>query len=214
MLKSSRHPVTLLFLIGFALFLSQQELRSNTNVGILTDLSSYELFDGIPLNRLIQSIEDMQGDNFIWPVRGLVSSGFGERRHPTQGIIRHHGGIDIAAPTGSPVFATASGKVSFRGEMKGYGKTVFLDHGNGLETIYGHNRVLFVEEGDLIRKGRVIALVGSTGISTGPHLHFEMRKNGKPVDPTSLPEYLSSVPLDETSLFPIDCDLNRFDIQG
>ena len=118
------------------------------------------------------------------PTQGAVSSNFGLRRDPINGAIRFHDGIDIAAPAGSPVKAAASGKVIFSGNVTGYGNLVEVDHGDGLVTRYGHNSVNLVAAGDDVQAGQLIALVGSTGRSTGSHLHFEVHKAGEPVNPS------------------------------
>lgn len=112
-----------------------------------------------------------------WPVQGRVTSHFG----PRWG--RMHNGIDIAAPTGTPVHAAAAGKVTHSGWAGTFGQLVVVDHGNGLETRYAHNSKLLVRVGDEVQRGQRIALVGSTGQSTGPHLHFEVLVDGKPQDP-------------------------------
>jgi len=114
---------------------------------------------------------------FIWPARGRLSSGFGWRR------LRHHDGIDIAAPYGASITAARDGTVVFAGWYYAYGKTVIVSHGNGLQTIYGHASRVLVQRGDQVKKGELIAHVGSTGRSTGPHLHFEVRINGRAVNP-------------------------------
>jgi murein DD-endopeptidase MepM/ murein hydrolase activator NlpD len=118
-----------------------------------------------------------------WPVRGWISSGFGPRSSPFSGSESFHAGIDIANDFGSPVRATADGVVAFSGWEGGYGKLVVLDHGNGLRTLYGHNSALKVSVGQRIRRGTVISLMGSTGESTGPHCHYEVRLHGTPVNP-------------------------------
>jgi methyl-accepting chemotaxis protein len=97
--------------------------------------------------------------------------------------IRLHEGIDVAASSGDDIRASASGKVTFAGVYNGYGRTVIIDHGNGISTLYGHSSKLLVKEGQTVSKGELIAKVGSSGRSTGPHLHFEIRINGEPVDP-------------------------------
>jgi murein DD-endopeptidase MepM/ murein hydrolase activator NlpD len=117
------------------------------------------------------------------PVDGVVSSPFGMRRHPIHGDMRFHNGIDIAAPAGTNVYAIRKGTVTFSGQQAGFGNVVVIDHGNGLITKYGHNRVNLVKAGDEVDTTTVIAQVGSTGESTGPHLHFEVRFEGKSVDP-------------------------------
>lgn len=116
-------------------------------------------------------------------VRGVITSGFGLRSHPILGGLRMHAGIDVAAPTGSPIFATSDGVVGQAGWKGGYGLFVALEHSGGLETRYGHMSQLAVRTGQAMHKGDVIGYVGSTGRSTGPHLHYEMRVNGVPVKP-------------------------------
>ena len=114
---------------------------------------------------------------FIWPVSGPVTSGYGWRWG------RMHEGIDIAVPTGTPVVAAASGQVIVAGWMGGYGNLVVIDHGGGIATAYGHNSSFAVGSGSTVSQGQTIAYAGSTGNSTGPHVHFEVRVNGSPVDP-------------------------------
>jgi murein DD-endopeptidase MepM/ murein hydrolase activator NlpD len=117
------------------------------------------------------------------PALGEVSSLFGPRRDPFAGVTRLHQGIDIAAPAGAPVTAAAGGKVVFSGAAGGYGNMVEIAHDNGLVTRYAHNATNLVARGDEVRLGQSIALVGSTGRATGAHLHFEVRRDGKPIDP-------------------------------
>lgn len=144
------------------------------------------------IEREIRRIQDQMANaggatrftgRFIRPVNGRISSGFGYRIHPVLRTRRLHAGIDFAAPTGTPIRASAAGVVigaSYRG---GYGNTVVIDHGGGISTLYGHCSRLFVRNGERVRQGQKIAAVGSTGLSTGPHLHFEIRVNGRPVNP-------------------------------
>jgi murein DD-endopeptidase MepM/ murein hydrolase activator NlpD len=121
---------------------------------------------------------------FIWPARGGFTSRFGLRRHPIFGIRRMHTGVDIGAPRGAPVQAAAEGRVIYTGWFGGYGKIVVIDHGGGISTLYAHLSQILTREGSVVRRGQLIARVGSTGYSTGPHLHFEVRINGRPIDPT------------------------------
>ncbi len=118
-----------------------------------------------------------------WPVSGEVTSGFGWRVHPIFRRPEFHTGVDIAASPGTPVLAPADGTVIFAGSMPANGTLVILDHGHGLSTTYSHLSAYAVRPGDRVRKGDVIGQVGSTGWSTGPHLFFEIRRNGQPVDP-------------------------------
>ncbi|MCX8069371.1 MAG: M23 family metallopeptidase [Thermodesulfovibrionales bacterium] len=154
-----------------------------------------------PLNNNIQNNEekntslqennssfDNKNDNFklTIPVDGSISSTFGKRLDPFIGKWRQHNGIDIAIKEGSEVKTAASGKVAFVGEMKGYGKVVIIEHDEGYSSIYGHNSKNLVEKGQMVEVGQVIALSGATGRATGPHLHFEVRKDGEAINPLSL----------------------------
>ena len=120
------------------------------------------------------------------PVKvGYVSSGFGSRIHPISGKRKMHEGVDIPGKAGSDVVAVASGVVLSAKRMSGYGNVVEIRHPNGITTRYAHNKQNLVEEGEIVKKGDVIALLGSTGLSTSPHVHFEVRKNGAPINPKS-----------------------------
>lgn len=116
---------------------------------------------------------------------GLITSPFGYRTHPIFGTVIYHSGIDIGVVSGTAVPAADSGTVIYSGWAEGYGYFVMIDHGDGIVSCYGHNEELLVQEGDKVSKGDVISLSGSTGYSTGPHLHFEVRQDGEPIDPTS-----------------------------
>lgn len=119
----------------------------------------------------------------IWPTRGWVTSHFGNRMSPFSGIVKFHEGIDIAAQTGTPIMAPADGVVIKAGFVTGYGNLLELSHGYGIKTAFAHNSRLNVKAGQRVKRGDVIAYVGDTGSSTGPHLHYEVRKNGLPVNP-------------------------------
>jgi murein DD-endopeptidase MepM/ murein hydrolase activator NlpD len=119
----------------------------------------------------------LSASGFIWPVNGPVTSPFGLRWG------RMHTGIDIGVPYGTPIRAAASGQVIYAGWMDGYGNLVFVDHGRGLSTGYAHQSSIAVANGEAVAQGQVIGYVGCTGHCFGPHLHFEVRVNGTPVDP-------------------------------
>lgn len=119
----------------------------------------------------------------IWPAEGNISSYYGYRNSPFGYGTAFHEGVDIAGDYGDPVSATADGIVTQSGWVSGYGYLVEIKHSNGISTRYGHNSVIFVQEGQKIEKGSVVALMGSTGNSTGPHCHYEVRINGDSVDP-------------------------------
>ncbi len=120
---------------------------------------------------------DPSSPRFGWPTRGRLSSGFGLRRG------RPHEGIDIASPHGSPIFAAEAGRVIHSGRMRGYGKVVVVKHAGRYRTIYAHASRLLVRRGEFVERGQKIAEVGSTGRSTGPHLHFEVRRDESPRNP-------------------------------
>lgn len=120
------------------------------------------------------------------PVHGRVSSPFGERYHPILGYVRMHKGVDLAAAAGTPIVAAADGKVVKAGWHGGYGEQVEIAHPSGLETSYGHMSRIAAHIGQVVAKGQVIGWVGSTGLATGPHVHFEVTKNGRPVNPLSV----------------------------
>lgn len=118
-----------------------------------------------------------------WPAKGWVTSIFGMRHSPFTGKLKMHEGLDIAARTGTPVFAAADGIVSQAETAEGYGKLVVIDHGYGYKTFYGHNSKIFVKVGQRVKRSDKIAAVGNTGSSTGSHLHYEVRLNGVPINP-------------------------------
>ncbi len=142
-----------------------------------------ELLDSILISRESASEFSVSGR----PVnRGYISSSFGRRIDPFTGNLAFHEGVDFSTgDAGADVFAVAAGVVTFAGEKPGFGKLVQVDHGNGFETIYAHDQKVLVKVGDVVKKGQVIALSGSTGRSSGPHVHFEVHKNGRVVDPAS-----------------------------
>lgn len=119
----------------------------------------------------------------LWPAHGFFSSSFGHRIHPVYGTGRFHSGCDISAPTGTEIRAAAAGTVITSGWMGGYGNSIEIDHGSGVTTLYAHCSELLVPVGTVVSKGQPIARVGSTGVSTGPHLHYEVHLGGVAVDP-------------------------------
>jgi len=142
-----------------------------------------ELLDSIMVDQQIQSASFLSGR----PIdRGRISSPFGRRIDPFTGNLAWHQGIDFATGrTGIDIKAVASGIVTFADEKQGYGLMVKVNHGNGYETLYAHDEKLLVKPGDIVKKGQIIALSGNSGRSTGPHVHFEVHKNGRVVDPSS-----------------------------
>ncbi|MGC8734169.1 MAG: murein hydrolase activator EnvC family protein [bacterium] len=124
------------------------------------------------------------GGRLFWPTTSsLITSYFGYRVHPIYGTTRFHSGIDIGAPYGAPIYAAENGKVILASWYDGYGYCIIIDHGDGVSTLYAHCSSIIVKQGQYVSKGQVIGYVGSTGNSTGPHLHFEVRINGNPVNP-------------------------------
>lgn len=154
--------------------------------------------ENLILNAIDGSTYELQysGGEMMWPTltTSYITSPFGSRVHPIQGIVKNHDGIDIGGKTGDPVYAAADGLVIYSGWMGGYGNAIMIDHGlnsNGVKivTLYGHSSKLIKNVGDVVKKGDTIMEIGSTGNSTGPHVHFEVRENGVAVDPKT---YLSS----------------------
>jgi len=123
------------------------------------------------------------GGELFWPTNGPIVSGFGYRTHPVYGTTRFHSGVDIDGACGQAIFAAEDGTVLSAGYNGGYGNATVVDHGDGLSTLYGHQSSIGVSSGQKVSRGQQIGLVGTTGLSTGCHLHFEVRINGEPVDP-------------------------------
>ena len=151
--------------------LSRQLDERGAQLTIMEDIFMHENLrsETIPSGRPVES--------------GWLSSGFGRRTDPFSGKLAYHEGVDFAGKTGTGVIAAASGVVTWSGERYGYGRMVEIDHGNGYVTRYAHNKENKVEVGEIIEKGQILALMGSSGWSTGPHVHYEVLRNGKPVDP-------------------------------
>ena len=123
------------------------------------------------------------GGQLSWPTSGPITSPYGMRVHPIFGDARMHNGIDIGAPYGAGVYAAGDGRVTFAGAMSGYGNVVIVDHGGGLSTTYNHMATIAASTGQTVSRGDQVGAVGCSGYCTGPHLHFEVRLNGSPVDP-------------------------------
>ena len=126
------------------------------------------------------------GSAMLWPVDARITSGFGRRVHPILRFARMHRGIDFGASWGTPIHAAADGQVARAGWAGGYGRQVRIAHGDGMATSYSHMSRMIVEPGSLVRQGQVIGYVGSSGLSTGPHLHYEVLQHGQAVDPMSV----------------------------
>lgn len=191
--------------------LSKEELMLGTGGGSFSNLYDFlNSSENISLGKTLQVIDDAERKFEIYkqnyneikkalelnkemasalpalkPVNGNIgeNSGYGNRLHPILGIWKFHSGLDIQAPEGTPVVASGGGKVVFVGYNQGYGKVVEIDHGYGYKTKYAHLSQYFVLEGDDVKRGDLIGKVGSTGLSTGPHLHYEVIVNGETKDP-------------------------------
>ena len=139
------------------------------------------------LNRVMAELEEFRALGralpSIWPAEGKLTSGFGWRRNPFGRTWKFHSGIDIAGKRGTPIYSPARGKVSSVSYNSGYGRMLEIDHGFGIKSVYAHCNSIRVREGDEIKRGDLVATIGNTGRSTGPHLHFELRLDGHPVDP-------------------------------
>lgn len=148
----------------------------------------------VPNNTILQQayIPVVQGIPYS-PVKGRLTSGFGWRKDPYHGNKRFHSGIDIGASSGTPIYVPQDGVVTWSGWYKGYGKLVSVFHPPNLYTLYGHTSKTLVKRGQQVKAGTPIALVGSTGRSTGPHLHFEVRQNNGYVDPTMYLQYVQAL---------------------
>lgn len=164
-----------------------QDVESTDEVRILLDI--LELKE-VELKNFIEDIEArleyLETVPDLWPANGRLTSKFGMRQNPFGRGKDFHSGIDIANSRGTDIVASAKGIVIFSGYKRGYGRTVIIDHENGYKTLYAHNSEILVSTGDRVEKGDLIAKMGSTGRSTGSHLHFEIHKNDEPIDPLSI----------------------------
>ncbi len=158
--------------------------RLSGDLGILSSQIKMRQFSYQELDEYLKNQKSLLSSTpSIWPTRGWVTSAFGYRKSPFTGLPEKHEGLDIAARMGSEVRATADGKILLAGRENGYGNMVEIDHGYGVLTRYGHNSKNLVKVGDRVKRGQVIALVGNTGRSTGPHVHYEVLLHGIPVSP-------------------------------
>jgi murein DD-endopeptidase MepM/ murein hydrolase activator NlpD len=155
--------------------------REAERLGLVADARA------LSLKELVDELEDkhqhLASSPAIWPTHGWLTSGFGQRISPFTGRRQFHAGIDIATARGTVVVAPARGRVAFVGQKGPLGNALLIDHGYGIRTQYGHNDKILVKRGDVVERGQKIALVGNTGRSTGPHLHYTVEVNGKAVNP-------------------------------
>lgn len=150
----------------------------------LLEAESSSIAQLLRLRQLGQVLAPRQRGLLRMPVAGPIGNRrFGPQRHPILGSVRMHNGVDMRGPYGDPIVAAASGEIVLAGPRGGYGYTVIVDHGNGLATLYAHQSRLTVAAGERVAAGALLGFIGSTGLSTGPHLHFEVRELGTPVDP-------------------------------
>ena len=167
-------------------FGTTQPLRSNKNAVktyVLTVIRRLKSSDWSSLSQSNITKFSLNRHCLLKPVSGYITSPFGMRIHPITGRRKFHAGIDIGARIGTPIHAALGGKVIFAGWKHGYGLMLILDHGNGMNTVYAHCSRLLVKMNQVVTKGYRIAKVGRTGVTTGPHLHFEVRINGKVRNP-------------------------------
>jgi murein DD-endopeptidase MepM/ murein hydrolase activator NlpD len=197
----------------------QQTLLADLNLKYLTESTALREVQGqkavvegriASMNRasdgVAQILAGLQANQPDWvpgsvqtssPIPGVkVSSPFGMRHHPILGIDRLHAGADLGSPSGTEIHAAADGVVVLAEVRGGYGNAVVIDHGNSLGTLYGHTSKMLVTPGQVVKRGDVIALVGTTGLSTGPHLHFETRIKGLPIDPEGVVDFAAPVDFD------------------
>lgn len=166
------------------------KIQNSTRARIVPNSPITEVSTITPNNVVSKTFIASENTSFQMPVSGRISSGFGTRFHPIDKKMKFHAGLDLAVPTGTRINSTADGVVKFAGWRGGYGNLIIIQHADGRESRYGHLSKIQVTEGEKISGGQQIALSGSTGKSTGPHLHFEIRENGEVVNPL---KFLSNV---------------------
>lgn len=171
--------------VTIALTPTQQSAhRAEVDLDYLLRLSRFELEKYDEVHTALSKLTDrLKHTPSIWPCKGWYSRGYGMKYDPFTGYKRMHWGMDLANPRGTQIVAPADGKVIKVGKQGGMGKTVVIDHGYGFKTLYGHLSKSNVKKGQRVERGDVIALMGSTGYSTGPHLHYEVSRNGKRINP-------------------------------
>lgn len=187
-LKQSESQFRKLFSLGSRKEVLKNLDNSAEDGSIDVDLLKKEIESSISAVQEINAYLAKEQDTFRstpsgWPAAGKISSGFGMREHPRFGGRRFHTGIDITLPNGTPLHATADGVVSFADRSGGNGNIVVIEHGHGLSSVYAHNTKNLVKAGQTVSRGAIIAYSGSTGISTGPHVHYEVWRNGQSVNP-------------------------------
>ncbi len=173
-----------------------QQLRA-LQVGLLNKTEHFKLLDLVLTKHAATIARQPTAMPIVPPAQ--LSSTYGWRRHPFHAEPSVHEGLDFAAPSGTPILAASGGLVRTAASQGSFGNLIEIDHGEGLVTRYAHAQVLLVKKGDLVRRGQMIARVGSTGLSSGPHLHFEVRQHDKPLDPRA---YLTGSPLVPVSVWP------------
>lgn len=165
----------------------RQELLARKMHNFLYQLNTETRLEEVKQQELMQVIRSNKelwaSTPSIWPTQGWISSRFGYRTSPFTGKREFHKGLDISAPSGTPIYAPAKGKITFTGRDGGYGLAITVNHGTGISTRYAHLHSIAVKNGKQVTRGQLIAYVGNTGRSTGPHLHYEVRLNGVPVNP-------------------------------
>ena len=165
---------------------TEQETMVAEHQRDIEELTAY-IVANTPPSVIAPTVAPPAGDpsvqGYDWPLIGRLSSGFGPRIHPIFGTRRQHTGIDVGGTSGEPIYAAKGGTVLSAGWRGGYGNAVVIDHGDGFSTLYAHQSKMAVQTGDVVARGDVIGFVGNTGWSTAPHLHFELRLNGEPIDP-------------------------------
>ena len=188
-LKKAEQDFTRLFSLG-----SKEQVLKNLDMNDSGSVDMENLRQQIRITmENIGEIKDYLGkqrDIFLstpkgWPVAVHITSAFGNREHPRTGTAEFHGGVDIAAEAGLPVRATADGIISFAGWSGGNGNLIVIEHGMGFSTFYAHNRNVAVRIGQKVKRGEVVGYIGSTGNSTGPHVHYEIWREGRPVNPST-----------------------------